>query len=552
MINIYNFQEYSNECLKIKTKIHGLQSFRPRKYQLKFLDHIKRDFPNGIVRSISLKPRQAGWSTLIAGINMHAMNTRSNERGIMLADKFARTNDVHSIYSTFVENLPKIILPMISANNSEEIVFENPNKDKRGEYPGLGSSLRSETAQDPFAGRSGTRMFAHLSEYSFYPYASSIDEGVQNSIPLAKGTRIFKESTANGMGGIGLNFYELWMAAEAGESIYKPFFVPWYEIDDYSIEKPRDFIISAEEADMLLRFKDMTVKNLAWRRLKVSEYSKDPESNLPPGERFKQDFPCYPEEAFLFSGRPVFDIEKLRGQINDLRTIPPPIVKVKIVKPVLAMFPQMLTVFNTPIKGKKYFIGADVAEGLEIGDNSSAFVMDDDYKQVALFHGKIDPDLYGRALVELAKVYNRALIVPEKNNMGHTTINAIKQENYTNVYFTEIDDRIEKQIETNRMGWVTTQKSKQKMINKLVQCCRDDENTILDIGLLRELTTITRESDGNIELNGKDKTVACCLALMGTTQAYEPATVYFPEDKKERFHFEKRDESIKVALKSRQ
>lgn len=548
MFDLFKFEDYCPVVLKIKTKLHGVQPFKLRKYQLRYLKHLREDFPDGIIRSINLKPRQAGWSTLIAGINMHAMATRFNERGIMLADKFARTSDVHGIYSTFVDNMDKSILPMLSANNTEEIVFDNPNRLERAKNPGLGSSVKSETAQDPNAGRSGTRMFAHLTEYAFYPYAAQIDEGVQNSVPLAPGTRIFKESTANGMGGDGLSFYEQWMAAERGDYIYKPFFVAWYEIDDYQLPIPLGFKLNKTEIELVTRCPEITDANLVWRRLKISEYANDPESSLAPEERFKQDFPSHPEEAFLSTGRPVFDTEKLKNQINELRNNPPPRVKIVIAQPNLKMFAELLTVYFVPEKGRKYFIGADVAEGLEIGDSSSAHIIDDNHRQVAKFHGKIDADLFGRVLVELARIYNNALIVPEKNNMGATTLNAIKQMGYLRVYVTAIEDELEQSKETSKLGWITTAKSKQKMINKLISSHRDDDNQILDIDLLREMLTIVREPNGDIVLNGKDRTVAVCLALMGTTQAFEPAKIFDP-NKKEKLVFETKDLSRDRILK---
>jgi hypothetical protein len=551
LFDLTNFTHYAPAALVIKTKLHGLRPFKLRKYQLRYLEHLKNDFPDGIIRSISLKPRQAGWSTLIAGINMHAMATRFNERGIMLADKFSRTNDVHGIYSAFVDNMPRCLLPMIDANNTEEISFDNPNKDKRLTHPGLGSSVKSETAQDPNAGRSGTRMFAHLTEYAFYPYAASVDEGVQNSVPLAKGTRIFKESTANGMGGHGESYYEQWMAAERGDYIYKPFFVAWYEIDDYQLPVPLGFRLNKTEIELVTRCPEITDANLVWRRLKISEYSKDRESSLAPDERFKQDFPSYAEEAFLSSGRPVFDLDKVKQQIDYLKNDSPKPVNIKITQEHLRMFPELLTVYATPIKGKKYFIGADVAEGLEVGDSSSAFIMDDDHRQVAIFHGKIDPDLYGRVLVELAKIYNSALLIPEKNNMGHTTLNAIKQMGYLKVYMTAIEDELEDSKETSKLGWVTTSKSKQKMINGFIGSFRDDEIEVLDVNLLREMMSITREPNGDIVLNGKDRTVAACLALIGTTQVYEAATVFDP-NKKERLIFEKKDKSREQIMKEKQ
>jgi hypothetical protein len=190
--NIFDFDWYSSNLLKISTKIDGIQPFKLRDYQLKYLNHIKNDFNGGIVRSVVLKPRQAGFSTLVAGINSHRMLTESNYKGILLADKHGRTAEVHSIYKHFVNHVPSKIKPMMAKNNSEEILFDNPNEDERIDKPGFNSGFKSETANDANAGRSGTRKWAHLTEHAFYRFAEEIDEGIQNSIPLARGTYVVK------------------------------------------------------------------------------------------------------------------------------------------------------------------------------------------------------------------------------------------------------------------------------------------------------------------------------------------------------------------------
>lgn len=541
MSNLLEFEWYAEKVLKIQTKINGMQPLKLRKSQKRFLKHLAEDFPDGIIRSISLKPRQAGWSTLIAGINCHKMATSFYEKGIMLADKFARTQEVHGIYSTYVNNIPKEIRPMMAKNNSDEIFFDNPDQQARVTNPGLGSGFRSETAQDPNAGRSGTRKWAHLTEYAFYPYADSVDEGIQNSIPLARGTRIFKESTAYGMSGIGESFYSQWNAAISGDSIYKPFFVAWFEIDDYALQVPRGFILTKDEVDLTKRCPDVTNENLVWRRLKLKEYAAGTESIYSPEERFKQDFPSYPEEAFLSTGRPVFDLDKLKAHIKFLRENPPEVVNVRLAKQYLAMYPQYLTVFSPPVKGGKYIIGADVAEGVETGDFSNAPVFDvETLEQVAVFHGHIDPDHFGNILVDLAEVYNDALINPEINNMGSTTLQAIKQRGYLRVYMRAVYEQIEDSKETLKMGWRTTRANKQLMLSKLVAKYRDGEIRIKDVNLLKEMMNLSRESDGDVELTGKDRVVGACLACVGIDQIYEPATVIVP-GKKKKVIFEQED-----------
>jgi hypothetical protein len=547
-MSILDFEWYAPRVLKIMTKVNGLQPFKLRKYQKRYLTHLREAFPDGIIRSISLKPRQAGWSTLIAGLNTHKISTHFNERGIMLADKYARTREVHGIYKTYINHIPIELRPMVDKINDDEIFFDNPDPHMRAKSPGMGSGFKSETARDPNAGRSGTRKWAHLTEYAFYPYAESVDEGVQNSIPLAPGTAIYKESTAFGMSGIGQTFFNQWNAAVAGDSIYKAFFVPWYEIDDYALAVPMGFFLTKEEVEIVKRCPEITNANLVWRRLKLKEYSSGPESIFSPEERFCQDFPSYPEEAFLSTGRPVFDLNRIKAHIHELTNHPPQKANVKLTKTHLRMYPQFLTVYKVPEPGRKYVIGADVAEGLETGDWSNAPVLDvETLEEVAVFHGHLDPDHFGHVLVDLAEIYNRALINPEINNMGHTTLQAIKSRGYLKVYMRSVFDQLEESKETLQMGWRTTRSNKQTMLSRLVAKYRDNETRINSVATLHEMMNCNREPDGDVTLNGKDRVVGYCLALMALDQIYEAATVTVP-GKKQKTLFETKDISREVIL----
>lgn len=539
---ILDLEWYAPRLLKIKTKTSGDRPLYFRKIQKRFIQHLKDDFPDGIIRSLSLKPRQAGWSTTIASYNFHRVVTSRSFSCLVMADKFARTSAVYGIYKKYHESLPPAFRPMVQNENNDEIYYNNPDVTQRDINPGLDSRITNETAQDPNAGKSASRQAAHLSEYAFYPYAMEVDQSVQNSIPLARGTAIFKESTANGMGGDGEAFYEQWMAAERGEYLYKPFFVPWYEVDDYVAMPERGFLPTKEELDILSRCPDVTHANLMWRRIKIRETMTAPDSGLSPEELFKQDFPLYPEEAFLSSGRPVFDPLKVKNWIDKIRRNPPKKANVVMKKTYLTMYQNNVTVFRVPEVGEKYSIGADVSEGLSVGDNSHAKVLDSEFREVAFIHGKIDPDHYGRLLVELAKIYNNAIITPEVNNMGHTTLTAIKDEGYLRVYSRSVHDELEDEKFTKKLGWRTTAQNHNLMLNRFVSAYRDDSVLIRDIDTHRELMKVVRGDGGSVDLNGKDRTVATCLALIGFDQIFEAATVTDPQ-KKKRILFETADHS---------
>lgn len=515
MSKIFDFNFFAPNFLKIKTKVNGKQPFVLRKYQRRFIDFWGKI--KGPERIVVVKPRQAGFSTLVAAVLFWRMYVKSGYKVIGMADKGARTAAIRQLYSHYLNNLPLEMMPMIGKDNTEQITLENLNMKTRKENPGLSSSIQFETANDPEAGRSEPRMAAHLSEAAFYRYFVQIDEGVQNSIPLADMTAVIKESTANGKAGIGRPFYLLYEAAKRGESIYKPFFVPWYEVDDYAILPPRGFKLTKYEKDCMKLVPELTIPNLMWRRLKVSEYLNDEEeSYLTPWERFKQDFPMTDDEAFRSTGQPVFDPDIVnplimvlsKNKILDVKD------RLGIQSLMLRNYWEGLRIYAPPRDGKMYFIGADVAEGLAQGDASSVYVMDEGYTQVARWHGKIPPDLFGFFLIALGELYNTAFVVPENNNMGHTTVTTLVNKGYPRIFKRYVTDKVTNERVT-KYGWTTTGPSKNDMINEGIARLRDGDSRILDISLPTQMGTVTRGENGVVELNSKDRVVAYCLACMG-------------------------------------
>ena len=127
MIDLFDdYKEYSSLFHKIKPKYGNPQLFNLRTYQSRFVDVVSRI--NGPKRVIVLKPRQAGFTTLGGSYFSWLMATRHNFRMIGLADQNARTLEMVDIYETFLINLPPEVKPMISVNNTERIVLDNPKK----------------------------------------------------------------------------------------------------------------------------------------------------------------------------------------------------------------------------------------------------------------------------------------------------------------------------------------------------------------------------------------------------------------------------------------
>lgn len=530
VLDFYKFSEY---FLRVEAKGGRLLAFKPRHYQRRIIDPIlEAYYAKRPVRLLVCKGRQMGISTTVAAVFFWLMVSNEHMKGKLIADQSKRTDEVFGIYKRFLSNLHPDLMPMVETDNTREVLFQNPNRDKIKIDPGLDSGMKAETAKDPNAGRAGTATLAHETEHAYFDYASKIDEGLGNSIPLMEGvfSAVVKETTSNGMDGKGSAFYTAWCEAEAGASNSIPIFISWTENTEYEWND-KGIILTEKEKQLLEAFPELTLRKLSWRRNKIKEYSNntgDEDGSLySPEERFQQDYPLSAEESFLSSGNPVFDQEKLKAQIERMRQSPPP--KFDIIHffkdTLLEKYSEGLEVYDIPKEGTIYAIGADISEGLEHGDASSAFVTDKNLNQVARWHGRIDPDLFGILLVALGKLYNNALLAPEINNMGYSTLSAIKNAEYWNVYERDVRDERTEEIK-KKIGWRTTVANKLDMLSYLQARHRDNEVLIRDDLLLKEMRGITRDSQGKVSLNGKDRVVAACIALQAAKQAtlqqYEP------------------------------
>jgi len=167
-------------------------------------------------------------------------------------------------------------------------------------------------------------------------------------------------------------------------------------------------------------------------------------------------------------------------------------------------------VWCNPVASLYYVVGSDVAEGED--DASTAYVMDNRNNLVAIWWGRMDPDLFGRELWNIGMYYNSALMGVERNNHGHTTLARLRDLQYPNLYKFKRDKR--KKDEHGRMfahktvyGWETTKKTKPEMIDKLYKDIRDMRIEIPDFHTIKELGEYIRDEDGEMSGQGLDDRV---------------------------------------------
>ena len=149
------------------------------------------------------------------------------------------------------------------------------------------------------------------------------------------------------------------------------------------------------------------------------------------------------------------------------------------------------------------------------GDYSCALVGNQDLEVVAMWHGHIDPDLYGQELVKLGNYYNQAYLGVESNNHGLTTLKTIQDLEYWNIFYQKTYDKISDQL-TQKMGWQTNRKSKPLMINKLAEFIREIYLSLPSDLVVQELHTYVINDNGTTDAQQgchDDTTMALAILL---------------------------------------
>jgi phage terminase large subunit-like protein len=236
------------------------------------------------------------------------------------------------------------------------------------------------------------------------------------------------------------------------------------------------------------------------------------EATMDEGERDARQY-----GRFLVPGRPVFNVAALREYLGECAPGDKGYLEGKSFIPDAKGY---LEVWQVPVPGHEYAIGGDVAEGLEHGDFSAGFVLDrTTLEHAALWHGHIDADLFGDELANLGYWYNDALVAPEANNHGLTTITRLKHLSYPNLWRSPVLGR-ESEKEQQRLGWLTTEATKPLAIGHLGAMFRDKTLKTKSRRLIEEALSFVRDDKGRMgAVKGKWDDVVMAGAIAATVHA---------------------------------
>lgn len=456
------------------------------------LNNAIEDFNAGRITDISilvLKGRQQGFTTLVTAYQLSCSILNRNFQGFTLADKGDNSEAIFQNKAKFPHSqLPDVLKPTEKFNNRRQLLFEKIN-----------SSWAVDTATKD-VGRSRTVNFFHGSECAFWKDGIAPIQGALGEAFTKNCIKIY-ESTANGYNdyqkmwdsGVHINcFYEWWKTKE-----YRTNFISEDTRADFShkIDTKKDWIW--DRLRWLRDEKKLDLEQLYWYWNKYDKYlNKD---------LIKQEYPCTPQEAFLLSGKNVFDTAII---LNRLSRLPKPLkvgyftydydgLRISNIKWVndKSGYIAIYQVPNVP-QITEYCISGDTAG--EGSDYFSADVLDARTgDQVATLYHQFDADQFTRQIYCLGVYYKYALIGIEANFDSYP-IMELQRLGYPKQYVREAQDTYTGKTE-KRFGFKTTSLTRPTAISRLVEIVREHCDTINDKGTLEELLTIVRNEKGRIE-----------------------------------------------------
>lgn len=458
--------------------------------------------------NIILKARQLGFSTAIQVFILdHALFNDNRKCGVIAQNKELASGIFSSKILYPYERLPSWLKSgrrNLVSKTTTSITFKND------------SAINVAVSF-----RSGTLQVLHVSEYGkicaeFPKRADEVQSGSLNAVH--PGSLLFIESTAEGAAG---NFFEMSVEAmdlkETGVDLsfldFKFHFFPWFDDPKYVMDVPKGGLKLSKSQEKYFEAIEKASNSTLSDEQKCWYVNKERSQK----GKMKQEFPSTPMEAFLTSGRKVFDGEDLllaEGKcskpllVYDLEPMTGSMHKAmskvdlthkssdKLNNSAL----NYLLVWELPDRDEEYAIGGDVAEGLEHGDRSSLDVVaKSDGRQVAHWFGHLSPKLFAHIIKHVGLMYNKAFVGVERNNHGHAVLQELVEIYPTSrIYNEEHIDREETREETAKVGWHTSAASKPILVATFEELLREQKDGIQWKGTISEMHIFVFDKQGRM------------------------------------------------------
>ena len=522
--------DYIQKYLYIKYKDGTVALLKLNKPQMKLYNLIKKMKSEGRpVRIIILKARQMGFSTLVEAIVFSTVTLNKNMKAGIITHREDATTNLLNMFKFYYNRLPQHLKPQTTATNTKEVIFDN------SEGTGLNSLIKCMTATSKGVGRSDTFQILHISEYAFWQCDKNATySDLMQSVPNTPNSMVVIESTANGFD----EFKDLWDKTVNGENDYEALFVGWHELDQYRMPY-YGFELTAEEKELMILY-NLDLDQITWRRWCIA--------NNCAGDidKFHQEYPICPEEAFISSGNCMFNLQSLSSRLKNL---PSPVkrgyfkydyvydqkIKDMTVKnPVWVDDPKGEVFIYEDVKPNyPYVTGGDTAGE---GSDANVFIVlnNTNGNQVCKYKTVKDSDLFTRQCMAIAIYYNNALMNIETNfNAG--VIGYLQRMHYPKFYMREVYDVSTKETRDS-YGFRTTSVTRPIILDRLIPIVRDNSNLINDRETLIEMQTFCLSSSGKRyeAIKGKhdDHVMALAIAWESYSSMQHPHHVVLKNSEK--------------------
>lgn len=453
----------AEQLLRIRNRDGEIVPLRPNRAQLDFEQ--RRGLAN-----IVLKSRQMGISTWVAGRFFLKTITHPGTLTLQVAHTQEAAEGIFRIVHRFLEFLPEWLRDgalLTSKASARQIVF-----------PALDSEYRVESAGDTNAGRGLTVHNLHCSEVARWPGgATETLQGLRAAMP--RHGELVLESTPNGAEGC---FWEEWNNAEASGMVRH--FFPWWWEDAYKTDAVMEDTLGEEERSLIARH-GLRLEQIGFRR------------KITAGFRglAKQEYPEDAMECFLSSGSCYFDV----GAVDSCaRAVP---------EPIATRLGGRLQIWFPPVRDRRYLVAVDTAGGGSEGDYSVAQIVEiDTGLQCAELQAKLSPLELAEHATSLAREYNGAWIVVERNNHGSGVLAYLRGvSKYPLIYQQGEQD-----------GWLTSVIHRPRMLGVLASALVETPGIFFSRRLLQECRSFVRHRNGKIGASAgahDDCVMAMAMAL---------------------------------------
>ena len=544
----HDFPFWCAVCVYIKPKGGGPDTLfslnRPQRRLVATLEKMRRDeMP---IRLVLLKARQWGGSTCVqlymAWLQMvHATGLNS----LIIAHQGLGTDEIKNMFDRMLDRYPERLL-------ADE--GENPPKGRRMENVGgsrgafrvvhRNCKVKLGSAERPDSCRGGDYNLIHCSEVGIWRSTrlrtpEQIIRAACSGVLLRPMTMIVLESTANGTGNY---FHREYEAAKRGESQFKPLFISWYDIDQYTAPLPRpeefaESLIAGREATIATSDRRQPGAYLWWlwqrgATLEAINWYVSERSKYSDHGQMASEYPSDDVEAFVHSGARVFDkykvealrpgcrIKPIRGEIDgDAPSGPDSLAGVRF-NPDDNGAMRIWKDREPPQKNIKiinrYLAVVDIGGRSDKADWSVITVFDRDGldngalpEVVAQWRGHTDIDLLAWNAARIARYYHDALLVIESNTLdtrdparyvdGDQSMFILNQlrEAYPNLYARSQSPEEVVQGVPRRYGFHTNTATKPMIISGLVKIIREGGYVERDEECLDEYLTYERRQNGS-------------------------------------------------------